>query len=231
MTRRGTTRGATTRTGRRVAGLLATLLATLAVLCGVAPPAQAHTELVAATPQPGSVVSGRTTAVELGFSERLLPDLAAVRVEGEDGVDHVVGDPVVDGGTLVVRLRPLSRTGTYTVDYRVVAADGHEVEGSYDFRFQAPAPAAAPASTDDPAPVPAAAGAGDRELSLPPAPGPGTGPGDGPPPSTMDGLPIPPWPLSILGLLLVFCLLLRAAAGPAPAKAAPAEAAPAEVAR
>ena len=44
-----------------------------------------------------------------------------------------LGEQVIDGGTVTVSLPSPLPDGTYTVAYRVVSADGHPVQGAYQF--------------------------------------------------------------------------------------------------
>jgi methionine-rich copper-binding protein CopC len=146
--------------GRLVGLLLATL--GLVVLPGA--PALAHTEQVSVSPAPGSSTTGSVAAVEIDFSDEVLPGLARVVVRDARGRDHVAGRVAVLGGRVSARLEHVG-PGRYRVDYRVVAGDGHPVTGTSRFRVTAAAdgaggPGGATAGTGE-----AAAGA---ETSLTP---------------------------------------------------------------
>jgi methionine-rich copper-binding protein CopC len=120
----------------RLVGLLLVLLGALGLLVLPATPALAHTERVGVSPAPGSSTTGTVPAVEIDFSDEVLPGLARVVVRDARGRDHVAGRIAVLGGRVSARLEDIG-PGRYRVDYRVVADDGHPVTGSYRFRVTA----------------------------------------------------------------------------------------------
>lgn len=105
---------------------------------------QAHPKLDSTTPAANTVVAA-PTRIQLVFSEALVAqfsgiDLTMTEMPGMkmgpmkmNGVKATVG---ADGKTLVATLaRPLP-VGTYRVDYHVVSADTHRIQGSYTFKVQ-----------------------------------------------------------------------------------------------
>lgn len=101
------------------------------------PSAQAHEELVGATPAAGSSLSSLPNKVRLVFSDKLQSfDGKAVNVivvEDPNGEQIDVGDSVVSGATLSVNIRDQGGFGEFHVSYRVVSGDGHPVSGDYYF--------------------------------------------------------------------------------------------------
>jgi copper resistance protein C len=141
--------------------LLAVFVALVAVLVGPAP-AWAHSRLLHTDPADGSVVRAPVSAVTLTFNEMVKQRFTTVVVAGPGGV------PFSDGGVRVVddnvtqRVHPL-RSGTYTVAWRAVSADGHPVQGEFRFTVALPPelePTVAPPTRSAGAPRPAAAGVG-----------------------------------------------------------------------
>lgn len=116
----------------RVAFVLAVSL--LACL-GTAGSVHAHTSLIASDPADGAVLDTAPTTVTLTFDDSLADLEPAVIVTGPDGGTHQSGPAVVDGAVLSSAVAPLTATGSYTVGYRVVSADGHPVEGLLRFEF------------------------------------------------------------------------------------------------
>lgn len=106
--------------------------------------AQAHPKLNAATPAANAVVAA-PTRIQLVFSEALVAqfsglDLTMTEMPGMkmapmkmNGVKATVG---ADGKTLVATLAKPLPVGTYKVDYHVVSADTHRIQGSYTFKVQ-----------------------------------------------------------------------------------------------
>lgn len=101
------------------------------------PSAQAHEELVGATPAAGSSLSSLPDKIRLIFSAKLQSfDGKAVNVivvEDPNGEQIDAGDSVVSGATLSVNIRDRSGFGEFHVSYRVVSGDGHPVSGDYYF--------------------------------------------------------------------------------------------------
>ncbi|OAH46730.1 copper resistance protein CopC [Sphingobium yanoikuyae] len=106
--------------------------------------AQAHPKLNAATSAANAVVAA-PTRIQLVFSEALVAqfsglDLTMTEMPGMkmapmkmNGVKATVG---ADGKTLVATLAKPLPVGTYKVDYHVVSADTHRIQGSYTFKVQ-----------------------------------------------------------------------------------------------
>jgi methionine-rich copper-binding protein CopC len=118
------------RRARWAALLGAVLLATAPLLTGA--PVLAHTELISASPAQGDVVESLPGTVELTFSEAV-GSTAYVAVNGPDGEAVSDGEPQVVDGVVTQRTAGSGSAGAYTVDYRVVSADGHPVSGQVEF--------------------------------------------------------------------------------------------------
>ncbi|HZI97105.1 MAG TPA: copper resistance CopC family protein, partial [Actinomycetales bacterium] len=147
----------TARAGRRT---LATVLACLGLLLAAhvagAANASAHTELVSTAPADGGQLTTAPTDVTLTFSQPVGTELARVEVTGPAGDALQDGDPQVDGATVAQSLMPLDDGGAYTVTWRVVAADGHPISGTFSFTFTGDTddpPSASAALPDDTAPT------------------------------------------------------------------------------
>lgn len=107
-------------------------------------PAHAHPRLVSATPSPGAT-STPTARLHLVFSERLVPKLSGADLVMTSMPGMKMKAPMAmpartrlaaDGKTLQLALaRPLPK-GSYRVDWRVVSADTHRVQGHYDFQVR-----------------------------------------------------------------------------------------------
>lgn len=133
------------------------LLAVVAFVWACAVPAAAHDVLVASDPADGATLDAPPDRVVLSFSAEQMPLGHAFEVLDPDGVDHVVGEPAVDGRDLVQELDGLGPAGTWTVAWRSVASDGHPVSGTFAFTVTNPAPddgaADEGAEADDDAPA------------------------------------------------------------------------------
>lgn len=134
-----------------VAARLRTMLTitVTAVLAGVisAAPASAHTALQSASPADGATVKPPTQVV-LTYTDPV--QFTQVVVTDAAGRQYQSGKPVNVDNTVTENLSTTPPNGRYTVAWRVVAPDGHPVEGTYKFTVTgsgATAPAAAPAAT------------------------------------------------------------------------------------
>jgi methionine-rich copper-binding protein CopC len=144
---------------RRTVGAIA--LALIAAF-GWAAPAAAHTALVSSSPAAGATVEA-PASVSLTFSEALLTIGAGIVVLDAQGVDHASGGVYFpEPSTVQVDVAPL-QPGAYTAQWRVVADDGHPIEGTLPFTVVAapsPTPSPTPSATPDPsgsvAPTPSA---------------------------------------------------------------------------
>ena len=127
-------------------GLAAVLALIIAV--AVAPAASAHTQLLRSTPGDGQTVE-RLTEIELEFSGALLEVGNQVTLETEAGESIELPATVRQGSTLTAPVPEAALTdGTVRLHWRVVAEDGHPIEGDIRFRYRAPAEATAASAED-----------------------------------------------------------------------------------
>jgi copper resistance protein C len=108
-------------------------LATAVLLPAIA---GAHAVLVRAVPPPRATVRVAPRRARLWFSERLEPVYSTASVWSEGTGTTVAAGPTAVSGDdprlLSLALPPLP-SGAYAVRYRVLAVDGHVVEGAYSF--------------------------------------------------------------------------------------------------
>ncbi len=145
---------------KKIASGFAALAFGLSAILGISAPANAHAELVEASPAADSLIGALPEYVDLTFGENIMT------LDGSEGSNIITvvdsNGAQVDDETIVVNaavvsvgIKPGFGDGTYTVAYRVVSEDGHPIEGSYKFEVGeaaqtnviAPAPTAS--HTDD----------------------------------------------------------------------------------
>lgn len=123
-------------------------LLVLLVSLFIVAPASAHTSLVSSIPSSGAVLNEVPAEVRIKFNEDLLlvDDKNPNRIEVINGVGQVVsGMSVVEGPEIFTALDlSFEPSGEYLVKYRVVSADGHPIEGEYQFTVAAPEVISAP---------------------------------------------------------------------------------------
>ena len=127
--------------------LRAVLLAGLGagLLLGIPATAAAHTELRSSSPASGATLDATPATVVLTFNQAVQTEFAQVAVLDNAQAHLETGAASVVGENVTQAVMPLS-AGPYTVSWRVVAADGHPVTGTFAFTVAAP-PVVSPTST------------------------------------------------------------------------------------
>lgn len=159
------------RTGHRsrthvlLRGALATAIAFAALLLG-ARPADAHATLLAVSPADDSLIERAPDAVELRFDEPVEVVAGGIRVFGPDGerVDRAAVETEEGGAVLRVAIDG-TQEGTYTVAWRVLSEDSHNLAGSFVFHVGRETGSAGDLGSDSSTAVDAAGGVG-RWLGL-----------------------------------------------------------------
>ena len=102
----------------------------------------AHSDLQSTSPLAGETVEAGRIDVTLKFNEEILSGQGSGAVisvvgplEGES-VEHSDGCVDAIRGSLVIEGVSLDEPGTYEVNWRVVSADGHPIEGVYEFTVE-----------------------------------------------------------------------------------------------
>jgi copper resistance protein C len=116
----------------------------LIVAIGLAVPASAHTSLVGIDPAEGSTVAAGDS-VTLSFSEALLTIGAEATVTDSAGVATKL-DVTFPKPTSAQVTLPSVAGGKLTLAWRVVAGDGHPVEGTLAYVADVPPTSAAPSA-------------------------------------------------------------------------------------
>lgn len=122
---------------RLTAKASALLAAAMLALVMTAIPAWAHATLTSSSPSNGAVVPTLPSAVVLTFDEPVRPVAGAIKVLNPDG-QSVGGAVTADGPKVVIALPRMNVQGTYTLTWRVIAADSHPVGGAVNFSLGHP---------------------------------------------------------------------------------------------
>jgi methionine-rich copper-binding protein CopC len=117
---------------RRLAAIA--VLAGLA-LAGLATPALAHNSLVDSTPKDQASVEVGPQTVQLTFDQPVQDDAGAntVAVIGPRNDHWETGPARVDSNVVSAPVGTLGAAGQYSINWRVLSADGHPVQGSLKF--------------------------------------------------------------------------------------------------
>lgn len=134
----------------------AAALGLLAVVLLPATPAAAHAKLTGSNPQAGQMITADLPAVTLSFSGPVKAELSTIVIAGPDGVNLSNGPATVADVTLTQPVKALP-PGQIKVTWRTVSADGHTIDGTFDFTNANPGATRATPSTPSAPSTPAAA--------------------------------------------------------------------------
>ncbi|HEY3556243.1 MAG TPA: copper resistance CopC family protein [Kribbella sp.] len=109
---------------RRLIAVLVASLTMLVVSTGVA---AAHAKLESMTPADGSSMAAPPTKVVLTFNEPIGANGTQVQVNSPSGKNVASGDVQVIDNTVTQPVGAMIEAGKYTVEARVVSADGHPI--------------------------------------------------------------------------------------------------------
>jgi putative copper export protein/methionine-rich copper-binding protein CopC len=138
---------------RRTVRLLRAAVVGAGLLC-VPQSLSAHVDLIATTPASGATLDAAPPELRLLFSGRIEAAYTRVALVAPDGTFVPVGTVTFVPGSdreFTAALPPFSQPGTYTVQWRTAGADGHVLEGAFEFALAGDTAAALPAGR---APVP-----------------------------------------------------------------------------
>ncbi len=122
----------------RVAALLGVSAVWLLLSCGSV---LAHARLVETYPADGETLAEPPEQVQLRFNEPVEAEFDPIGVYDQEGERVDEDDARVspdDRRLLVADLGELSE-GSYTVEWRIASADGHPIDGKYEFAMKASA--------------------------------------------------------------------------------------------
>ena len=121
------------------------IAAALLAISLIALPASAHTVLISSDPAENSTIDALPSTISLTFAEELVSigNSNSISVKDESDVELASGKPEVSGAVLSINLSPSEVKGVIKVNYRAVAADGHVINGGYQFTISLKAIAAA----------------------------------------------------------------------------------------
>src|SRR5690625_3369201 len=107
------------------------IIITLLILIMSSNTVYAHTSMTLSSPKDGEVVNEEVYEIVLEFNTRI-ETTSTIKVfdetETEVALNTQVNDDVMIGGFM----SPLTN-GTYTVEWKIIGADGHPMQGTYSF--------------------------------------------------------------------------------------------------
>ena len=121
---------------RGVVPVRSTILPTCALAALLTMTAQAHTQLLQATPADGSTVESPPRQLRLVFSEAASLTALSIRKAGDATEKKIAPLPKQAAATFLIDLPPLT-AGGYLVKWRALSDDNHLASGSIRFTLQA----------------------------------------------------------------------------------------------
>jgi hypothetical protein len=157
--------GTSARNRRLLSVLACAFVALMSTLVWPAPAAQAHTELKSSVPSAGARLAAAPQQVRLLFNEKVTPGFSAMTLKVADGPAMTLA--AREDGLAVTADVPSSANGAqarggpiaWKVEYRVVADDGHPINGEISFAVTAAATTPVPPSGSASASTPATSSA------------------------------------------------------------------------
>lgn len=109
-------------------------VALLAFFVFAAPPANAHAKLIQAVPAAGAKLAETPKELALSFNEAVEPSLTVIELDDANGTVIATSQGLnACGGTTCHLALPALKAGNYKVKFHAHSADGHLVNGGYDF--------------------------------------------------------------------------------------------------
>ncbi len=98
----------------------------------------AATSIVSTSPTAGSILSISPSAVSIKANSDLVEGANSIEVTNPSGVRVDDGSVQVQGSVLLVGLKPLETSGTYTVSYSLMVIDEESTSGTFTFIYNSP---------------------------------------------------------------------------------------------
>lgn len=141
---------------RRLLGLMLGSAVFAAAPLGLAGPAAAHDAAESSSPAQRASLPVPPEQVSVTFNNNPLGIGAAISVKDAAGVEWADGPVDIVDNVASRKLKAGGPAGLYTVEWRVVSADSHPIEGTFTFTAASAAEGTASAETPGTVPTPAA---------------------------------------------------------------------------
>ena len=116
------------------------LLLGISALLIATPVAQAHSRVVSSNPAAGSTITKMPSAISLTANEELVKlngkEISKISLIAPDKSAVKLGAIAANKLTLSAPILQKSfKSGAYTINYRIISADGHPVSGTIKFKL------------------------------------------------------------------------------------------------
>lgn len=124
------------------------VLAGLVLLFAWAAPLSAHTGIKTASPAKSEITTEPVDEIFITFNTGIEP-LSKITLVNEQGEALSFAEVLVGADSIQGTLPEPLENGVYTVEWRIIGADGHAVQGDYSFTVQLPEPEDAAEAAED----------------------------------------------------------------------------------
>ena len=108
------------------------------------------TSIISTSPTAGSILNLSPTAISIKANADLVDGANTVEVISPSGTRVDDGAIQIQGSVILVGLKPLQNSGTYTVAYTLMAVDQESTSGTFTFIFNSPGEVSIPTSSPTP---------------------------------------------------------------------------------
>lgn len=112
------------------------------------------TSIITTSPTAGSILNLSPSAISIKANADLVEGANTVEVTSPEGIRVDDGAIQIQGQVILVGLKPLQTSGTYTVSYTLMAIDEESTSGTFTFIYNAPdevsLPTPTPTVSEDP---------------------------------------------------------------------------------
>lgn len=112
------------------------------------------TSIITTSPTAGSILNLSPSAISIKANADLIEGANTVEVTSPEGIRVDDGAIQIQGQVVLVGLKPLQTSGTYTVSYTLMAIDEESTSGTFTFIYNAPdevsLPTPTPTMSEDP---------------------------------------------------------------------------------
>ncbi|WP_203247674.1 copper resistance CopC family protein [Sporosarcina beigongshangi] len=106
--------------------------ATLILLFAYTSTVSAHTGLTSSSPANGEEVAEEVYEIVMEFNSKI-ESTSTVKVFNEIKEEIIIGNTQVTDNVMTGGFMSPLENGTYTVEWKIIGADGHPIEGTYSF--------------------------------------------------------------------------------------------------
>lgn len=108
------------------------IYATLVLFFAFSSGVSAHTSLTSSSPADGDHIAEDVHEIILEFNSKV-ETTSTVKVFNENEEEIIVSNTQVDDNVMTAGFISPLDNGTYTVEWKIIGADGHPIQGSYSF--------------------------------------------------------------------------------------------------